>query len=122
MLLLEKDFEKLSPSKKIFYNSPVNLSSEQQKILMALNRKDTKTLIVEGPPGTGKSHTIVSIIANYILNNKSVLVLSDKNEALDFWKSKNLDFSNLFASNIGEESNRPGIARRRSKRIALPLQ
>ena len=32
--------------------------------------------------------------------------LLDKNEALDFWKSKNLDFSNLFASNIGEESSR----------------
>ena len=96
--LVEKDFEKLSPSKKIFYNSPVNLSSEQQKILMALNRKDTKTLIVEGPPGTGKSHTIVSIIANYILNNKSVLVLSDKNEALEVIEEKLNDIINYTKS------------------------
>lgn len=96
--LVENDFEKLSPSKKIFYNSPVNLSSEQQKILMALNRKDTKTLIVEGPPGTGKSHTIVSIIANYILNNKSVLVLSDKNEALEVIEEKLNDIINYVKS------------------------
>ena len=85
---INEDFDKKHLSEKLYYESPINLSNEQQKILMALDNKNIKTLIVEGPPGTGKSHTIVSIIAKYIYLNKSVLVLSDKNEALEVIEEK----------------------------------
>jgi len=43
---------------------------------------------VEGPPGTGKSHTIAAIVFNAIQRNQSVLVLSDKKEALDVVENK----------------------------------
>ena len=68
---------------RLVYKSPIPLNSEQQQILSAINNDKCKYVLVEGPPGTGKSHTITAIVFDTILKNKSVLVLSDKKEALD---------------------------------------
>ena len=57
------------------------LDSSQEKVLEKINR--SKSLVIQGPPGTGKSQTITSIIAQSILNNKSVLMVSEKKTALD---------------------------------------
>lgn len=40
-------------------------------------------LVVEGPPGTGKSQTIANVIANYLSKDKRVLLISEKRAALD---------------------------------------
>ena len=37
--------------------------------------------IIQGPPGTGKTQTILNIIANLLVNNKTVLVVSNNNDA-----------------------------------------
>ena len=37
--------------------------------------------VIEGPPGTGKTQTILNIIANAVLNGKSVAVVSSNNSA-----------------------------------------
>ncbi|MCH7927321.1 MAG: DUF4011 domain-containing protein, partial [Candidatus Dadabacteria bacterium] len=42
-----------------------------------------KNLVIEGPPGTGKSQTITNIIASYLNQGKSVLFISEKMAALD---------------------------------------
>jgi very-short-patch-repair endonuclease len=68
---------------RLVYKSPIPLNSEQQQILSAINNDKCKYVLVEGPPGTGKSHTITAIVFDTILKDKSVLVLSDKKEALD---------------------------------------
>src|SRR5690606_4481344 len=39
-------------------------------------------LLVEGPPGTGKSQTIVNIVADSIARNETVLVVCQKQVAL----------------------------------------
>lgn len=59
-------------------NNPLNF---YQKIAVrsALN----ENTIIYGPPGTGKSEIIVNIIANSIVNEKTLLVTCEKKTALD---------------------------------------
>jgi hypothetical protein len=91
---VERDWEAVSSSEKLVYASPVPLNEEQRQILSALKKKQCKYITVEGPPGTGKSHTITAIVCDAILNNQSVLVLSDKKEALDVVEDKITDTMN----------------------------
>jgi len=73
---------------KLVFSSPIPLNEEQRKILSAVNKKAGKFITVQGPPGTGKSHTITAILFESILKDKSVLMLSDKKEALDVVEDK----------------------------------
>ena len=54
-------------------------SSQQQAIEVA---KKNHNLIIEGPPGTGKSQTITNIIAELLAQGKKVLFVSQKQAAL----------------------------------------
>ena len=47
-----------------------------------------KNLVVEGPPGTGKSQTITNIIAAALAEGKSVLFISEKLAALEVVKKR----------------------------------
>ena len=80
---IRDEWDSKSVDERLVYKSPIPLNSEQQQILSAINNDKCKYVLVEGPPGTGKSHTITAIVFDTILENKSVLVLSDKKEALD---------------------------------------
>jgi hypothetical protein len=82
------EWDDLEPSDKLVFNTPIPLNSEQRQILSAINKNNCNYITVEGPPGTGKSHTITAIVFDAILNKKSVLVLSDKKEALDVVEDK----------------------------------
>ncbi|MDD5007258.1 MAG: AAA domain-containing protein [Syntrophorhabdaceae bacterium] len=73
---------------KLVFRSPIPLNSEQLQIVAALGKKGCKYVTVEGPPGTGKSHTITAIAFNAIMDNQNVLILSDKKEALDVVEDK----------------------------------
>ena len=55
-------------------------SSQHSAILEVAEGKD---LVIEGPPGTGKSQTIVNLIANALYHGKSVLFLAQKLAALE---------------------------------------
>ena len=81
--IVEEEWDNTETPDRLVAPSPIPLNSEQLQILSAIRKENCKYLIVEGPPGTGKSHTITAIVFNSILNNQSVLVLSDKKEALD---------------------------------------
>lgn len=70
----EKD-ENISPVEVFPFG--FNLSQKQgvnQAFLSPLS-------IIEGPPGTGKTQTILNIIANAVMNNQSVAVVSSNNSA-----------------------------------------
>jgi superfamily I DNA and/or RNA helicase len=80
---VEDEWDSTDTPSKLVAQSPIPLNSEQLQILNAIKKPNCKYVIVEGPPGTGKSHTITAIIFDAILNSQSILVLSDKKEALD---------------------------------------
>lgn len=80
------DSKTFSQDDKISYDSMDveyigDLNSSQENIIKAINRKDS--VVIEGPPGTGKSQTITSLITNFMFNNKTVLLVSEKKAALD---------------------------------------
>jgi len=85
---IEDEWSEMPSEQKLVFSSPIPLNPEQRQILRALSRKDCKYIAVQGPPGTGKSHTITAIVFQAILNNQSVLMLSDKKEALDVIEEK----------------------------------
>jgi len=85
---IEDEWDEKETSDKLVFKSPIPLNGEQLQILSALRKKDCKYITVEGPPGTGKSHTITAVVFNAIRDNQSVLVLSDKKEALDVVEDK----------------------------------
>ncbi len=53
----------------------------QERVVQAA--RESPGLLVEGPPGTGKSQTIVNVIADSIGRKKSILVVCQKLAALD---------------------------------------
>ena len=85
---VETEWDESDTEDKLVYPSPIPLNSEQRQILKSITKKDCKYISVSGPPGTGKSHTITAIVFDAIQKDKSVLVLSDKKEALDVVEDK----------------------------------
>ncbi len=55
-------------------------ASQEAAVRLALAGRD---LVIEGPPGTGKSQTIANVIASLIGNHKSVLFVAEKRAAID---------------------------------------
>lgn len=64
--------------------------------------------IIQGPPGTGKTQTILNIIANLLIQHKTVLVVSNNNDAIkniqDKLSSKKFDLDFLCAC-LGKKDN-----------------
>lgn len=54
--------------------------SQFQAVTNALTHRIS---IIEGPPGTGKTQTILNIIANLVLQGKSIQIVSNNNSAID---------------------------------------
>ena len=68
---------KSSAGDSIIYPFGFNLS-QKQAVDNALNNQIS---IIEGPPGTGKTQTILNIIANAVMRGESVAVVSSNNSA-----------------------------------------
>lgn len=73
---------------RLVTESPIPLNEEQRKALTALENPEVNFVTIQGPPGTGKSHTVSAIAFDCILKGRTVLVLSDKTEALDVVENK----------------------------------
>jgi len=65
---------------------PLSLSSSQKQAV--INAWQNEISYIQGPPGTGKSHTISAIILSALALNKRVLVVSQKQPALEVVNQK----------------------------------
>ena len=61
-------------------------SSQHSALIDVLSKR--KNLVIEGPPGTGKSQTITNLIAACLAQGKKVLFVAEKMAALEVVKSK----------------------------------
>ncbi|QZE12318.1 ATP-binding protein [Mycoplasma sp. Ms02] len=70
----------------LFKITPTNFSQDKA-IVSALNQNT----IIWGPPGTGKSQTIVNLIANVLVYGKTALIASQKKAALEVIRNRMSD-------------------------------
>lgn len=79
--------------------------------LLAVNRAfEAQVSVIEGPPGTGKTQTILNIIANILLRGQTVAILSNNNSAVGnvYEKLGKCGLDYLVAS-LGSKQNREGF-------------
>ncbi len=61
--------------------TPYPLDASQEKAIKAI--KSGNSIVIQGPPGSGKSQLICNLIADYTAHGKTVLVVCQKRAALD---------------------------------------
>ena len=96
--LLESDIEKGELEEIVeFLKAPQKFS--------ALGAKIPRGVLLVGPPGTGKSQTITSLISEFVSNGKTVLMVSEKKTALDVVYSRlgNLSQYALLIDDVGNK-------------------
>lgn len=64
------------------------LDADSSQIAVIEDVKRGRDLVVEGPPGTGKSQTIVNLIAELLARGNTVLFVSEKMAALEVVKGR----------------------------------
>jgi len=87
----------------IIYPFGFNMSQKD-----AIDKALNNTLsIIEGPPGTGKTQTILNIIANAIMRDESIAIVSNNNSATlnvyEKFQKYNVEF---IAANLGNYDNK----------------
>lgn len=64
-------------------NYPLIADADSSQHSALIDAIDGKNLVIEGPPGTGKSQTITNLIAAALFNGKKVLFVAEKLAALE---------------------------------------
>lgn len=99
---LKKKIKLVKEDKKDFTIFPFGFNTSQKKAVD--NALDNKISVIEGPPGTGKTQTILNIIANVIMKGESVAVVSSNNSAtkniIDKLKKYEVDFISAYLGNV----------------------
>ena len=97
--------------KQVFYPFGCN-ASQKAAVEAALTHQVS---IIQGPPGTGKTQTILNIIANLLMVNKTVLVVSNNNSAVENVAEKlageSLDF---IVAKLGSVQNKEAFIAKQS--------
>jgi very-short-patch-repair endonuclease len=81
--LAEHDMDSADPEKHKKHESLLYFDADSSQHSAVIDALDGKNIVVEGPPGTGKSQTIANIIAAALAERKSVLFVSEKLAALE---------------------------------------
>ena len=71
--------QKRQPPQHFIYPFGIN----ESQLIAVKQAFASQISIIEGPPGTGKTQTILNIIANILINNHTVAILSNNNSAVE---------------------------------------
>ncbi|PTM59855.1 AAA domain-containing protein [Desmospora activa] len=95
------------PEKERIYLLPTD--SSQERILQEARLK--KKLVIDGPPGTGKSQVIVNLISDALAQGKKILVVCQKRAALDvvYQRLEGLQLAHYAALVHDEKSDRRNV-------------
>ena len=93
----------LTPGQGLIY--PFGLNESQLTAVEQAFRAQVS--VIEGPPGTGKTQTILNILANILLRRQTVAVLSNNNAAVEniYQKLEKCGLGHLIAK-LGNQDNR----------------
>jgi len=95
------------------YITPLDLSDSQKKVIDAI--KYAPMVSVFGPPGTGKTQTIINLVAHLVATGKTVLVASRMDKAVDVISER---LNNLGAPYLCMRAGRPNY----QKQLNFQLQ
>lgn len=76
--------------------------------------------VIEGPPGTGKTQTILNIIANIVMRGYTVAIVSNNNSATDnvFEKLQKYHYDYI-AAQLGSDENKKALFNINSRNILI---
>jgi len=74
--------------KHLLRNYPIVFDADSSQHSTIIDALDGRNLVVEGPPGTGKSQTIANLIAAFLAKGKKVLFVAEKLAALEVVKHR----------------------------------
>lgn len=69
-------------------DTAIPTSADSSQLLAICEAGKGQSLVLHGPPGTGKSQTITNMIANALYNGKTVLFVAEKQAALNVVKNR----------------------------------
>jgi len=77
--------------------------SQKQAVKTALSNSIS---VIEGPPGTGKTQTILNLIANLIVQKKTIAIVSNNNSAVDNVREKLIKYGyGMIVAPLGSKKN-----------------
>jgi very-short-patch-repair endonuclease len=92
--------------------------NESQKLSVETSLSNSIS-IVEGPPGTGKTQTILNIIANLIVQNKTVAIVSNNNAAVfNVWEKLDKYGYGMVVASLGNNDNKTAFFDKLQEQIA----
>src|SRR5690606_5492606 len=98
----ERNFKRIEDKQSIII--PFDFNQSQRKAIdLALNNTIS---VIEGPPGTGKTQTILNLISNIVSRNMNCAVVSNNNTAIDnIYEKLSEEGLSIIAASLGKLDN-----------------